>query len=137
MVVAGGIAALGGTAVVALPASSVAPAVAAMRLIPDSAGHILGGSFTSPPTTADCVAYYGFKCYQPFQMQKAYDLAPLFGQGITGHGRTIVIVDAFGSPTIQSDLATFDTAFGLPAPPSFTVIQPVGAVPPPRTSDSR
>ncbi|MGA8667441.1 MAG: S53 family peptidase [Candidatus Dormiibacterota bacterium] len=130
LIVTGGIAALGGAAAVAVPASGVAPAVAAMRLIPASAGHVLGGSFATPPTTADCLAHYGFKCYQPFQLQKAYDLAPLFGQGITGQGRTIVIVDAFGSPTIQSDLATFDTAFGLPAPPSFTVIQPVGSIPP-------
>ena len=130
LVTAAGIAALGGTAAVAVPASGVAPAVASIRVVPDSAGHILGGSFTSPPTTADCQAHYGFNCYEPFQLQKAYDLAPLFGQGITGHGRTIVIVDAFGSPTIQSDLATFDAAFGLPAPPSFKVIQPVGAVPP-------
>ena len=63
-------------------------------------------------------------------MQKAYNLAPLFGQGITGKGRTIVIVDAFGSPPIQADLTAFDTAFGLPAPPSFNIIQPVGPVPP-------
>jgi subtilase family serine protease len=130
MVVAGGIAALGGTAAVAIPVSGVAPTVAAMRLIPASAGHIVAGGLTFPPTTAYCQANLGINCYQPFQMQKAYDLAPLFGQGITGRGRTIVIVDAFGSPTIQSDLATFDTTFGLPAPPSFTVIQPVGAVPP-------
>jgi subtilase family serine protease len=130
MVAAGGIAALGGAAAVAVPASGVAPAVAAMRLVPDSAGHVLAKQLSFPPTTAFCQANFGINCYQPFQMQKAYDLAPLFGQGITGQGRTIVIVDAFGSPTIQSDLATFDTAFGLPAPPSFAVIQPVGAVPP-------
>jgi subtilase family serine protease len=131
LVIAGGIAALGGTAAVAVPASGAAPAVAAMRLIPDSAGHLLfSGKFTQPPTTAYRQANFGIKCYQPFQMQKAYDLAPLFGQGITGKGRTIVIVDAYGSPPIQSDLTAFDTAFGQPAPPSFKIIQPVGLVPP-------
>jgi subtilase family serine protease len=41
-----------------------------------------------------------------------------------------VIVDSFGSPTIRSDLATFDAQFGLPAPPSFKIIQPAGAVGP-------
>ena len=56
---------------------------------------------------------------------------------MTGKGATIVIVDSFGSPTIRSDLATFDQTFGLPAPPSFKIIQPAGAVPPydPTNSD--
>jgi len=40
-----------------------------------------------------------------------------------------VIVDSFGSPTVQSDLQTFDRTFGLPGAPSFQVIQPAGAVP--------
>ena len=50
-------------------------------------------------------------------------------RGITGKHETIVIVDSFGSPTIVSDLAGFDAYFGLPAPPSFRVIQPAGKVP--------
>jgi hypothetical protein len=41
-----------------------------------------------------------------------------------------VIVDSFGSPTIGADLQTFDQAYGLPAPPSFRIIQPAGPVPP-------
>jgi hypothetical protein len=41
-----------------------------------------------------------------------------------------VLVDSYGSPTITSDLATFDQANNLPAPPSFRIIQPAGAVPP-------
>jgi len=40
-----------------------------------------------------------------------------------------MIVDELGSPTIQSDLAAFDQEFGLANPPSFNVIQPVGAIP--------
>ena len=40
-----------------------------------------------------------------------------------------MIVDSFGSPTIQADLATFDAEFDLPAPPSLKVIQPAGKVP--------
>jgi subtilase family serine protease len=39
-------------------------------------------------------------------------------------------VDSFGSPTISSDLATFDSTFGLAAPPSLQILQPAGAVPP-------
>ena len=41
-----------------------------------------------------------------------------------------MLVDSYGSPTIGTDLATFDAGFDLPAPPSFQIIQPVGAVPP-------
>lgn len=62
-------------------------------------------------------------CYPPAFLKKAYD----FPAALTGAGQTIVIVDAFGSPTIQSDLNTYDTAFGIPAltvkklcPPSFS-----------------
>jgi subtilase family serine protease len=66
----------------------------------------------------------------PYQIRAAYDLQPLYRKGITGKGETIVIVDPFGSPTIGADLRHFDAVFGLPAPPSFRVIQPAGRVPP-------
>jgi len=83
----------------------------------------------SPPTTAFCRATYHFACYQPFQLQRAYDLLPLYRQGFDGTGRTIVIVDPFGSPTVRHDLGVFDRAFDLPAPPSLQIIQPAGRVP--------
>jgi subtilase family serine protease len=83
-----------------------------------------------PPTQAECVEAFAAPCYQPAQIQTAYNEQPLFASGITGAGQTIVIVDPFGSPTMQADLTTFDGQFGLPAPPSFRVIQPAGAVPP-------
>ncbi|MBV9823683.1 MAG: S53 family peptidase, partial [Actinobacteria bacterium] len=53
-----------------------------------------------------------------------------FRRGITGAGATIVIVDSYGSPTIRHDLAVYDARYGLPAPPSFKIIQPAGKVPP-------
>ncbi len=83
----------------------------------------------SPPTTASCHADYKVACYQPGQIQQAYGLPALYARGVTGRGTTIVIVDSFGSPTIKSDLSTFDQAFGLPAPPSFRIISPAGRVP--------
>ena len=83
----------------------------------------------NPPTTADCEKAYKVVCYQPAQIRQAYDLAPLYARGVTGRGTTIVIVDSFGSPTIRHDLTMFDQAFGLPAPPTFTISQPVGRVP--------
>lgn len=87
-------------------------------------------AFTAPPTTAQCVTSYGLHCYSPAQLQAAYDMGPLYARGLDGKGRTIVIVDSFGSPTIKADLAVFDTAFHLSAPPHFDIIQPAGPVPP-------
>jgi subtilase family serine protease len=83
-----------------------------------------------PPTTAQCRSSLGISCYSPVQLQAAYDLQPLYERGQTGAGRTIAIVDSFGSPTIAQDLEQFDADFGLPAPPSLNVIQPAGQVPP-------
>ncbi|MBI3859903.1 MAG: hypothetical protein HY296_06690 [Thaumarchaeota archaeon] len=48
----------------------------------------------------------------PSFVSKAYD----FPAGLNASGQAIVIVDAYGSPTIAADLAHFDTYFGLPAP---------------------
>ena len=83
-----------------------------------------------PPSTSYCLANFGIHCYQPAQLTKAYNLDSLHAVGINGYGRTIVIVDAFGSPTIRNDLHVFDHTFGLPDPPSLTIIQPAGPVPP-------
>jgi subtilase family serine protease len=90
----------------------------------------IGQVRAAPPTTADCEKLYKIACYQPAQVRQAYDLPSLYAGGVTGKGTTIVIVDSFGSPTIRHDLAVFDSAFHLPAPPSFTIIQPAGKVPP-------
>jgi len=58
-------------------------------------------------------------CYTPKFVKKAYEFPST--ATLDGSGQTIVIVDAFGSPTIASDLALFDSAFGIPPPPSFTI----------------
>ena len=87
------------------------------------------GSATQPLSPAGCVAAFTVPCYGPDQLQTAYNEQPLFNSGITGKGQTIVIVDSFGSPTIQADLAIFDAQYNLPAPPSFKIIQPAGKVP--------
>ena len=115
------------SAAAGLPQPAAAPQ-AAVRIHPDIQ-HV-GHSSTQPPTTAQCEAAFAVACYEPPQIQQAYNLPALYAKNVTGQGTTIVIVDSFGSPTILNDLATFDAAFGLPAPPSFRVIQPAGAVPP-------
>jgi subtilase family serine protease len=88
-----------------------------------------GRTAAAPPTTADCEKAYKIACYEPAQVRQAYDLPALYAQGVTGKGRTIVIVDSVGSPTIRHDLSVFDRTFHLPAPPPFTIIQPAGRVP--------
>jgi subtilase family serine protease len=103
--------------------------VGTVRPIPAVTGHILVGTLAFPPDTAYCQLNLGISCYSPIQYQKAYDLKPLYNVGITGKGRTIAIVDAFGSPTIANDLHVFDQNYGLADPPSLTIIQPAGAVP--------
>ena len=83
----------------------------------------------SPLTSAECHQMYGVTCYSPRQLRRAYDLPPLYARGFDGRGRTIVIVDPFGSPTIRNDLAVFDHAYGLPTP-KLRIIAPVGPIPP-------
>jgi subtilase family serine protease len=109
--------------------AAVPAAVAAVQVVPFSSGHILtAGKMSQPPTTAQCESDFGIACYQAFQLQRAYNLAPLFAKGVEGQGQTIVIVDAFGSPSIAADLKTFDSQMGLPNPPSFKVITPAGPI---------
>src|SRR5947209_2419110 len=45
-------------------------------------------------------------CQGPDQIRNAYGVQQLLDQGVTGAGRTIVIIDAYGSVTIAQDLAT-------------------------------
>jgi subtilase family serine protease len=67
-------------------------------------------------------------CYGPDQIQRAYGIKSFLDNGQNGAGRTIVIIDAYGSPTINDDLALFDSAFNLPAP-NFTTINMPGLAP--------
>ena len=60
-------------------------------------------------------------CYGPSAIRAAYGLNSMIDAGFDGTGRTIVILNAFGSPTALADLRAFDLAFGIPDPPSFKV----------------
>ena len=81
------------------------------------------------PTDAQCQAELGIPCYSPQDIQTAYGVDNLLNRGDNGRGETIVIIDSYGSPTITADLASFDAGFGLPAPPSFRILSPLGTVP--------
>ena len=65
------------------------------------------------------------RCYAPQQMRKAYDITRMQNAGYKGKGKTIVIIDAFQSPTIQHDLKSFDKLFGL-NDPDFKIVAPDG-----------
>jgi subtilase family serine protease len=112
--------------------SSAPPALASAALsgviVRPGVIHV-GRALASAPTTAVCEKDYQVACYEPAQIQQAYNLPALYASGVTGRGTTIVIVDSYGSPTIKNDLGVFDKTFNLPAPPSFTIIQPEGKVP--------
>ena len=52
--------------------------------------------------------------YQPSEMRTAYNMNGAYAAGLTGAGQTVVIVDAFGSPTIAQDAEIFSQIYGLP-----------------------
>jgi subtilase family serine protease len=85
-------------------------------------------ALNGPPTTAYCKKNFKIACYTARQIERAFNLNALYATGITGKGETIVIVDSYGSPTVAHDLAVFDKASHLPAPPSLKIIQPAGKV---------
>ena len=98
-------------------------------------------SSTTPPSEADCFAV-GRRCFTPGAMQNSYNVGPLYAAGFTGRGKTIAVIDSFGSATIANDLNVFSTAFGLPhlcgeagvtctpGMPTFTILQVQGSPPP-------
>src|SRR5580693_1051745 len=117
------------------PAPAKGSATPVISIRPDVV-HLLG-AMDAAPSTAFCERNYKIACYTARQVEQAFDLTALYKKGITGKGETIVIVDSFGSPTVRRDLAVFDLAAGLPAPPKLTIIQPEGPVAPYRPTANR
>ena len=79
-----------------------------------------------------CLNAVPLGCFNPQTIRAAYGIQAVLDQGITGKGRTIVIIGAFDDPKLNADLATFDTAFGLPQI-TVTPLQPFGVPPTPTT----
>ncbi|WP_422934739.1 S53 family peptidase [Sinomonas sp. P47F7] len=69
------------------------------RQAADPNGHPVTGA-SAPPATG----------LTPSQLQNAYKLT-----GTSSGGRTVAIVDAYGYPNLERDLATYRSQFGLPA----------------------
>jgi fibronectin type 3 domain-containing protein len=93
--------------VCALPIPGIAGCQA--DVVTDSAGRPLASG--SPPSGA----------LGPSQFHSAYNL-PTTAPGT----QTIGIVDAYDDPNIASDLANFDSYYGLAAPPSFQKVNQSG-----------
>jgi len=121
----------------AATSAGASPGAGNLVTIRPDAVHAVPGALPTPPTTAFCERQYDIACYQPGQLQRAFNLRGLYRQRITGRGQTIIIVDSFGSPTVQRDLRAFDKASRLPAPPSLKIIQPAGKVPRYRPTSNR
>jgi subtilase family serine protease len=62
------------------------------------------------------------------QLQAAYGLTDAYKQGLDGTGQTIVLLEAYGYPTILQDANAFNELNGLPALNSsnFSIVYPEG-----------
>jgi subtilase family serine protease len=124
------VAAAAAVALVSASASSAAgPTTHRINVNPEISGpqHMSPSSRTFSCQGLPIDGSQGPRCYQASQIQQAYGYSGLLASGVDGRGKTIVIVDAFSSPTIASDLKDFDRDMGLPDT-AFT-ITPIGNVP--------
>ena len=130
--VAGSAVALSSAVALGSTASNVSSASHASdpgTLVVHPAANRVRGAFMAPVPFSDaqCESVFRIDCYVPNQVEAAYKLPALYRRGTTGKGQTIVVVDAFGSPTIADDLLQFDQYLGLGTPP-LRIVQ-VGHVP--------
>jgi len=90
-------------------------------------GNRYGSDIDSkPPNLAPCG-------YNPLEVQTAYGLPAVYKKW-RGKGQTIIIVDAYGSPTIRADANTFSQVYHLPAltTKNFAIVKiggPTGCTP--------
>ena len=72
------------------------------------------GSVYGAPITNTQLGHLPSCGYQPSDLQTAYNMKPLYAQGLDGSGETVVIVDAYGSATIEQDAELFSQVYHLP-----------------------
>ncbi|MDA4118418.1 MAG: protease pro-enzyme activation domain-containing protein [Thaumarchaeota archaeon] len=58
-------------------------------------------------------------------LRTVYNSSSLLSKGFNGTGFTVGLLDFYGSTSVAADLALYDSTYGLPAPPSFSV-SPIG-----------
>jgi subtilase family serine protease len=81
----------------------------------------------TPDPSGNVKTYAWLHCYTPAQIAAAYGVDALHAAGNLGAGQTIVLLDAYGSPTARQDLQTFhDTFFPNLPKPNFDAVYPQG-----------
>ena len=76
--------------VLALPGTAIVPAAAGVVMHPVVSDFVQMSTSTTPPTQAQC-ASAGRRCFSPQAIQAAYNVGPLYAQGLNGSGVTIGI----------------------------------------------
>ncbi len=111
-------------ATVALLAATAATAAYEAPDTTSGANDTTAPACTSP---APVVTYAWYHCYTPSDITSAYGVNAVQSQGVRGQGQTIVLVDAYGSPTAASDLQYFhDTFYPTLPSPTFEQVFPNG-----------
>lgn len=90
----------------------------------------LSNATTTATYSGVTYAFNGLTCaYTPQQIAAHYGIDQAYGYGIDGTGQTIVVVDAYGSPTALADANTFFAATGTKpfTSDNFQIITPAGA----------
>lgn len=107
-----------------LPALLVSPSGARLDSLPEVHHPITyrPASLSSP----------GSPPFVPSDIRKAYDYLPLYSRGTKGNGTRIAIIDAYGDPSLSTDLSSFNSLTGLP-PVTLNIFYPDG---PPRRTNS-
>lgn len=107
----------------ALLGSASRPAPIPAQAASDSAGAVFSPAVAewefisagaTPPTEAQCYSV-NRRCFAPAAMANSYNYAVLHALGNQGQGKTIAVIDSYGSDTIRHDLHVFNQAFGLQA----------------------
>ncbi|HZT93619.1 MAG TPA: S53 family peptidase [Gaiellaceae bacterium] len=112
---------LGLIAVVAIAALAVTTGGAAVHMMTPSVAagpvvHNLGALDSAPGQIGRLrQCQLNGVCYGPDQIRDAYGFQPLLDKGTNGAGSTIVIIDAYGSDTLQQDFNTNNAYWGLPS----------------------
>jgi subtilase family serine protease len=101
------------TCVPVVASAAVVASGPAMRPLVSDWQFLAGGEV--PPSQAACNAVQR-RCFDPAAIHNSYNYASLLAAGNQGQGKTIAIVDSFGSDTIRNDLFVFSQQFGLPVP---------------------
>ncbi|HEX6544580.1 MAG TPA: S53 family peptidase [Ktedonobacterales bacterium] len=84
------------------------------------------GANCLPATKHDNGSTEGQNTYlSPKQLWTLYGVEPLLKQCHTGKGQTVVVIDSFGSPTLQQDIDHFSDYYGLPRV-KLQILAPLG-----------